>query len=85
MVPAAGRPAGLDRVLDSHRHVGGWLHFLRDGLRKTSISGINRRGRAPSHFQSNHKPLWKLLIAKSLPTVILKFRVNLRYTGRTVV
>ena len=47
VVPAAGRAAGLHRVLHPHWYVGRGLHFLRDGQRPSSLPRLDGRGRAP--------------------------------------
>ena len=48
-------PSRLHRVLYTHWHVGCGMHFLRDGFRQATLSGIHCRGRAPSHLQGKSR------------------------------
>lgn len=51
LVPATGRVARLDRLLDTHRHVGSGLYLLRDGVRQATLSGHKGRGRTVLDLQ----------------------------------
>ena len=57
VVQAARRPAWLHRVLHPHWYVGGWLHFLRDGLWQTSLPRLHGGGWASSYLQGDQPGL----------------------------